>query len=270
MNCSAEDHTFVICAYKESPYLEQCILSLQNQTLKTKIIIATSTPNTFIQRLADKYQIPVYRNEAGIQHGSNIADDWNFALSKVSTPLATIAHQDDVYKEEYAEQILAAMNKCEHPLIVFSDYSELRDGKEVADNKLLNVKRKLLMPLKNEHHWKSVFWRRRALSFGSPICCPAVTYYLPNLPKPIFVKGYKSDLDWEAWEKLSRLKGEFAFVNQILMSHRIHEESTTSSLINGEGRGSEDLSMFKKFWPAPIAKMIEKKYKTSEDQNSLK
>lgn len=270
MKFVAENHTFVICAYKKSEYLEECILSLTRQTVKTNIIMVTSTPNEYINGLAAKYNIPLFLNEESIKNGSNIATDWNFALSKVTTPIATIAHQDDVYKEEYAEQILAAMNKCEHPLIVFSDYSELRDGKEVADNKLLNVKRKLLMPLKNEHHWKSVFWRRRALSFGSPICCPAVTYYLPNLPKPIFVKGYKSDLDWEAWEKLSRLKGEFAFVNQILMSHRIHEESTTSSLINGEGRGSEDLSMFKKFWPAPIAKMIEKKYKTSEDQNSLK
>ena len=269
MNCSAEDHTFVICAYKESPYLEQCILSLQNQTLKTKIIIATSTPNTFIQRLADKYQIPVYRNEAGIQHGSNIADDWNFALSKVSTPLATIAHQDDVYKETYAESVIKAICRCSHPLLAFSDYSELRNDQEEIENKLLHVKRILLTPLRNPRHWKSVFLRRRVLSFGSPICCPAVTYILPNLTRPIFSKGFKSDLDWEAWEKLSRLPGEFAFINEILMSHRIHEGSTTTEVINSEGRGGEDLKMFRKFWPDWIAVKIEKKYQTSENQNSL-
>lgn len=270
MKYTAKDHTFVICAYKESAYLEQCILSLTSQTTASNIIMTTSTPNEYISSLVKKYKIPLFINEQGLKNGSNIADDWNFALSMVKTPITTIAHQDDVYKPEYAEKILQALNDCEHPLIAFSDYSELRNGQEVADNKLLNVKRKLLSPLRNKKHWKSIFIRRRVLSLGSPICCPAVTYCLPNLSKPIFVKGFKSDLDWQAWEKLSRLNGEFAFVSEILMSHRIHEESTTSSLINSEGRGNEDLTMFKKFWPEPIAKMIERKYKTSEDQNSLK
>jgi glycosyltransferase involved in cell wall biosynthesis len=270
MKYSANEHTFVICAYKESAYLEKCILSLNKQTVKTNIIMVTSTPNEYIRSLGKKYNIPLYLNEYGIAKGSDISDDWNFALSKVTSPLATIAHQDDIYQKEYAEQILMAINKCDHPLIAFSDYSELRNAVEIKNNKLLNVKRKLLIPLRNQKHWKSVFWRRRVLSMGSPICCPAVTYCLTNLNRPIFVKGFKSDLDWQAWEKLSHQNGEFAFVNKILMSHRIHEDSTTSSLINSEGRGSEDLAMFKMFWPALIAKLIEKKYKSSEDQNALK
>ncbi len=29
-----KNHTFVICAYKESPYLEECIQSLMNQRIK--------------------------------------------------------------------------------------------------------------------------------------------------------------------------------------------------------------------------------------------
>ena len=53
------DHTFAICAYKESPYLEECILSLKNQTVKSNIIMATSTPNEWIQGLAEKYEIQV-------------------------------------------------------------------------------------------------------------------------------------------------------------------------------------------------------------------
>ena len=43
------DHTFAICAYKESPYLEECIKSLKNQTIKSNILIATSTPNDYIR-----------------------------------------------------------------------------------------------------------------------------------------------------------------------------------------------------------------------------
>ena len=86
------NHTFAICAYKESEYLEECICSLLAQTVKTNIIIATSTPNAYISGLAQKYEIPLYINEGE----SGITQDWNFALSKVTTKYATIAHQDDL------------------------------------------------------------------------------------------------------------------------------------------------------------------------------
>ena len=42
-------HTFVICAYKESEFLEECILSLKKQSIKSEILIATSTPNKYIE-----------------------------------------------------------------------------------------------------------------------------------------------------------------------------------------------------------------------------
>ena len=42
------EHIFAICAYKESPYLEECILSLEKQTRKSSIIMVTSTPNKYI------------------------------------------------------------------------------------------------------------------------------------------------------------------------------------------------------------------------------
>ena len=48
-------HTFVICAYKESEYLEECIKSIKNQSIKSKVIITTSTDNLFIRELAEKY-----------------------------------------------------------------------------------------------------------------------------------------------------------------------------------------------------------------------
>ena len=41
-------HTFVVLAYKESNYLEDCIKSVLNQKYKSNVVIATSTPNKFI------------------------------------------------------------------------------------------------------------------------------------------------------------------------------------------------------------------------------
>ncbi len=48
------DHTFAICAYKESEYLEECIKSIKKQSLKSNIIMVTSTPNDFIKNMAKK------------------------------------------------------------------------------------------------------------------------------------------------------------------------------------------------------------------------
>ena len=37
---TSKDHSFVICAYKENPHLENTILSLLNQTVKSKVYIS--------------------------------------------------------------------------------------------------------------------------------------------------------------------------------------------------------------------------------------
>ncbi|MDD3796425.1 MAG: glycosyltransferase family A protein, partial [Lachnospiraceae bacterium] len=58
-------HTFVICAYKKSPYLEACIQSLKKQTVPSDIIMVTSTPNEHISEMSVKYGIPLYISEGG-------------------------------------------------------------------------------------------------------------------------------------------------------------------------------------------------------------
>ena len=50
-------HTFVVLAYKESSYLEECIKSVLNQKYPSKVVIATSTPNQYIENIADKYSL---------------------------------------------------------------------------------------------------------------------------------------------------------------------------------------------------------------------
>lgn len=259
------DHTFAICAYKESPYLEECVNSLIKQTIKSELIIATSTLNEHILEIGNKYNIPVFINNGE----TGITQDWNFAYSKAETKYITIAHQDDVYDERYTEKMIKLMNGEKTPLIFFTDYYEIRDGKITKTNKLLRIKRILLLPLRLKINWKSKFVRRRVLSMGSPICCPSVTYAKDNLPCPVFNNHFRTNEDWEAWEKLSKIKGSFVFCNAPLTYHRIHEDSETSATIRETGRGNEDIEMFRKFWPKFIAKLIAKWYGTSEKSNDI-
>lgn len=253
-----KNHTFAICAYKESEYLEECIKSLKEQTVKSNIIMATSTPNEYIKQLAEKYNIELYINDGE----KGIGQDWNFAVSKTKTDYVTVAHQDDIYCKTYLEEIV---NNNKDFIIAFSDYNEIKNGKVIPLTINLKIKKILLFPLKINNRWK--FTKKFALAFGSSICCPAVTVNTKILGKKPYKTELKCDLDWDSWYEFSKIKGRFLYINKPLMQHRIHEESETSNLIQNNIRLEEDYIMFKKFWPKWFAKMLMKKYKDAIKTN---
>ena len=113
MTYTREDHTCGICAYGESPYLEACIRSLREQTVPTRILMATSTPTALLRAAAERWRIPLFIREGE----SGLAADWNFALRCAETSLVTLAHQDDVYADTYTEKMLAAMNRAQRPIL---------------------------------------------------------------------------------------------------------------------------------------------------------
>lgn len=257
------DHTFALCAYQESPYLEECIRSLLGQSVKSNVVLATSTPSPFLEAVAEKYGLPLFVNPGE----GGIGQDWNFGYQQAQTPLVTVAHQDDVYAPEYLERILSMLNEARHPLIAFTDYYELRQGRRVDRNRLLTIKRVLLFPLRAKAFRASQWIRRRSLSLGCGICCPAVTYVRDHLPCPVFLTDYKCDLDWQTWERLSKLDGEFLYDPGLLVGHRIHPDSETTRLISDNARSREDLEMYQKFWPRWIARLLAGVYKNSERSN---
>ena len=285
-----QDHTFIICAYQESPYLEKCIRSCLGQSIPGKTAMATSTPNAHIDRLAEKYGIPLFvrtiekqeknfaeggaaytaaagiRQEGVIEKG--IAADWNYAVRCAKTPLVTLAHQDDLYHPRYRERMLRALNACRHPLIGFTDYCELREEKIIASNRLLRIKRLMLLPLRLPGSSGIIFIRRRILSFGSAICCPSVTLVKENLSEPVFENNMKSNIDWQAWEQISKQQGAFAYIPKPSMLHRIHADSETSRMIRSDSRREEDMIVFRKFWPEPAVRLLEWFYRKAEDSNT--
>ena len=48
------DFTFAVCAYGDSPYLEEALLSAMHQTVPVEILIATSTPSEYIRNIAEQ------------------------------------------------------------------------------------------------------------------------------------------------------------------------------------------------------------------------
>ena len=246
-------HSFAICAYKESPYLEEAIKSIVNQTVKTNVIMASSTRNKYIENLAKKYNIKLYYRDGK----SDIQDDWNFAVSKTKTELVTVAHQDDVYGKYYVENILS--NYTGKESLIFTDNYYYIDGKN-CNNKNLVIKKILRIPLRIPILNRFRCVRKFTLKFGSTIQCPAATYNRNIIKGDIFTSDLKMCLDWDTFLKIYNMKALVRYIPLKLMSYRISDESTSKQNIVNNIRYKEDTIMFSKMWPKWIAKIIMKRY----------
>jgi len=258
------NHTFVICAYKEVPYLDNCVKSLKEQSVKSDIIISTSTPNDFIKSIAEKYDVKLAINPISKGH----IDDFNFAYKQAKTKYVTLCHQDDIYHYKFAEETVNKMEKSNKPIIAFTNYYELRNEKTIKRNALLIVKRLINFPLRIFKKSKRI--RLFTLSLGNAISAPTVTYNKEIVSKPIKESSLKSNIDWDTWIDLAKKGGSFIYINKPLMSRRIHEMSTTTEVIENNIKKEEDLEIFSRFWPKRIAKILVRIYSSSEKSNIIK
>lgn len=267
MAFTSSDHTFVVCAYKENPFLPNTIESLLTQDVACPMFISTSTPNNFIGDVAQRYDVPVVVNP----EPRGAASDWNYGYNAADTPLVTIAHQDDCYDPTYLSTMLKAVNRYEADdvQLAFSDYYEIRNGERVEKNALLRIKRVLNAPLAHRGLNGSRFVKRRVLSLGSPICCPAVMLVKEKLGSSVFDESYKNSCDYKTWVNLAAGSGRFVYVPERLMGHRIYEESATSQNLKEGTRQAEDLEILSSLWPAPVANLIYRVYALGEKSNEL-
>ena len=259
------NHSFAVMAYKDSPYLADCLDSLKDQTVKSEIFITTSTPSAFINETAKKYHIKVFITEPG----KGIAHDWNFGIDAAKTKYVTLAHQDDLYVSNYTEQCLNASQQFEDTLICFTAYSELiNDERERSSTLMLNAKKFLnfmFMPFKN--NIKSRTWKKFSQAFGTPIPCPTVMFNKQMLADFRFSEKYKVSLDWDAWLRMAAMNGRFVHVPKILVKHRIHVESATTEGIKANVRQTEDFEIYCRIWPKFIARILSRFYAGSYRSN---
>lgn len=238
-------HTFVILAYGNSNHLEACIKSVLNQSYKSQVILATSTPSPFIHQLAETYGLTVFVNEKG----GSIGKDWNFGFSIAQTPYVTLAHQDDVYHTDFLKAciLLAERYEMQHPLIVFTASATERRGVVLPHDYKNILRRLLIFPFHFSRCIRSSFWKKFILLFSNSISCPGVFYVKKNLGNFSFDDTQKFVLDWDAWYRMSQLEGSFIFAGKQLHLHREHDASATSS-IQIEVLKQEELQLLTRMW----------------------
>ena len=255
-------HTFAVCAYRDSPYLEACIRSLKGQSVPSDIILCTSTPSPYIMDMADKYGVPVHVREGK----SSIMDDWNFAYHMADSSLVTIAHQDDLYQKDYGKLLLESWKRYPDMTLFTGGYTVVKGDTLVKFEKVEFVKRFLRLPLRlrSLSHLRAV--KRSALLFGNSICCPACTYNKELLGEPLFDSPYHFALDWDTLWKLAGRDGRFICIEWPVMYYRVHEEATTKACIRDNRRAREEAEMFAKIWPKPVVKFLMHFYRKAYEE----
>jgi glycosyltransferase involved in cell wall biosynthesis len=255
-----DTHTFVVPTFGRPAWLAECLESLRAQTVRSRILVTTSTPNEEVQTIAAAQDVPVVVNpECG-----GIGADWNFALAQAPAGWVTIAHQDDWYAPAYAERCLEGGATTPRPLLVFSSCTEVFEetGREVGN---VAIKRAICEAVFAGGSAITARWRKRLLlSFADPIPCPAVMLYRDAAPRFAFERGWKCGLDWAAWLELARHEGAFVYVREALVRRRVHPGCTTQ--VNLDARAEEDSRILRQLWPAPVAGIIAAMYARSHRQ----
>lgn len=245
-------HTFAVCAYKDSPYLEACIRSLKQQSVPSKVIVCTSTPSPYIREMAERFKLPLYVRDGA----SDIQDDWNFACAMADTRLVTIAHQDDFYHRDYAKYVQDTWSRYPDTIVFTTDCAIVKNGQVQKSGLVPFVKHVLRLPLRLHGLADRSWLKKSALLFGNPIICPSCTYDKEALGEPLFDSTFKFALDWDTMWKFAQRPGRFICVERPLIHYRIHDGATTKACIEDQRRSADEAAMYEKIWPKPVVKVL--------------
>ena len=274
---SGPRHSFAVCAYGESPYLEACLKSLKAQTVPSEILICTSTPNRHVEQLAEKYGIPLkvrdIQQEGGVR---GIGADWNYAFRSAGGEYVTLAHQDDIYEKHYTETVLREAERWPDMDLFTCSAVTVKNGRpERFPGAPEIVKTLLRIPLRFRSLAHLTWVKRLVFRFGNPVICPSVSYRkrtveammrntAPDGPGP-FSETRKFILDWEFLFDLAAEGGRWICDETPRMFYRVHSGAATAECIKDHARESEEQEMFRKLWPRKAADLILKYYRRSYD-----
>ena len=233
-------HTFVILAYHESDDLEECIKSVLKQSVKSNVLIATSTPNDYIMDLASQYSLGVMVNK----EESNKGSDYNFAIKTMDSELITISHQDDLYNRNYTKEILKKYQDNKDANIIFTDNYEIEGDKKILKSKRLKRKRWFLLPLKYRFFQNKKYFKIRSLRKEKFICTSSITFVKKNIKDDLFPTNLVINNDWQGLIDLAKENTKFVFLDKKLVGYRLDKKKFDME------KFQEDEDILKKLYPS--------------------
>jgi glycosyltransferase involved in cell wall biosynthesis len=253
-----DDHSFIVPAYKDSPFLPDCLRSLSSQSVASRVVITTSTPSAYIAQVARDAGVELIINP----DSKGIGADWNFGLESAGTRYVTLAHQDDVYRPAFLERTLSLFERYPTGALVFTGYDEIADDGCPRHSKLTVVKQIIKSVTIGRREAVAGARRGLLLSFGCPIPCSSVTLDMEQFPRFRFSTVYKANLDWDAWWWFHQQNATFLHCAERLVGHRHNDLTETISAIRSGVRLREDREMFERIWPRPISRTLALLYRS--------
>ena len=158
--------------------------------------------------------------------------------------------------------------KYEDVSLFLTDYLPIKGGRIGKRDINSKIRRLLRTPLKSARLANKIWWKKRVLCLGNSICCPSVTYHKEMLGADVFTSVYKYNLDWDTFYKFACQPGRFVYADQPLTYYRVHDGATSKEFIENHLRINDDISMFRKFWPEWMVRLIMVFYKKAYDTYS--
>jgi glycosyltransferase involved in cell wall biosynthesis len=245
-------HAFIVPAFGQSPYLRRCLDSLAAQTVRSPVLVTTSTPSAHIEAEAARIGARMIVNPTA----GGIAADWNFALAQSPARYATLAHQDDVYFPRFGERSRRRLIETPEASLSFTSYLEIDEADAPLTTRLTLAKHGLERVFLGPRVHIGPHRMRAFLALGNPLACSSVTFDLDKLAGFRFSDAFRSNLDWDAWLRLSAAGTIFARDPSPLVGRRHNALTATARLTRAGVRRQEDLAVFRRLWPSPLAEII--------------
>ncbi len=252
-------HSFAVCAYGDSPYLEDCLRSLREQTAPSELLVCTATPSPYIAAAAERYgaRLCVRDGKPGI------GADWNFAFDCAGGRFVTLAHQDDIYGKHYTETLLDSAARWKDMVLFTARAVTLKDGRAQRPGMVEYVKLLLRIPLQFRRFSHRTAWKRLVLRFGNPVVCPACAYRKDVCGSAPFSTRHSFILDWKFLFALAEKGGRWICAEKPLILYRVHADAATAACIEDRVREREETEMFERLWGRIPARLILHFYRRS-------
>lgn len=240
--------------YGESPHLGALLTSLKEQSQPVEIRVASSNCGPAAMAQLEAHGLSVERHDGG-----SIGKDWNEALRHAQTPFVFIAHQDDRYLPDYSARLSALLAASPTAGLAWCEYAVIDGVGGRGDQKLPLIKRALVeVGTAGRTQLGSERARRWVNAFGPVIGCPTVMFRTNALRDFSFNEELRVNLDWDAWWNLASGQRSWVRSRERLVEIRVHGDAESAAGKESGVRAREDLELLGRYWPAPIARAVQR------------
>ncbi|MEZ5987634.1 MAG: glycosyltransferase [Planctomycetota bacterium] len=173
--------------------------------------------------------------EGGERRG--LSGNWNRALALADTELLALAHQDDVYDEDWLGVMEDALDAAPEAGFAHCRARAIDDDGRAVDSPVEGYKRRFFADI--DHADLGALYRR--LYAGNFVCCPSIVYRTALFGRVgPFDDGLRFTADWDLAFRTLLAGVPFVAVDRVLLGYRRHRTSATAAQRHSLNRYEEE------------------------------